>query len=139
MTRPMSNLVARLDEWLTPARRKLIHGTIATLGALLVITGAVREDVVTGAAGIATAALGVGSQVLATIKARRTDVRRLYAAVAALIVSLRLAGVITDGTESHWLDIGAALAAMLGPWLAASRTDPTTATGEPAAEYLARD
>ena len=32
----------------------------------------------------------------------------------------------------------AAIAAALGPWLAASRTDPSTPTGEPAVEYDAR-
>lgn len=131
-------MISRIDAWLTPDRRRLIHGTIAAAGAVLVLTGAVRQEVVTGALGLVTAGLAVCSQILASVKARRVDMTRLYAAVAALIVALRVAGVITDGVQSHWLDIAAAIAAALGPWLAASRTDPSTPTGEPAVEYDAR-
>lgn len=134
----MSDLITRLDGWLTPARRRLIHQTIAATGVLLVTAGAVREDIVTGALGVAGAVLAVGSQVLAALKARRVDMTRLYAAAAAVIIALRVAGAISDGTSSHWLDITAAAAAVIGPWLAAARTDTATPTGEPAEEYAAR-
>lgn len=34
--------------------------------------------------------------------------------------------------------VAASLVAMVGPWVAAYRTDPATPTGEPQAEYIAR-
>ena len=131
-------LIESVDVWLTPARRRMIHALAGAAATLLVAAGVASDAVVASWLGIVTATLALGSQVLATIKARRADVRTLYAACAAAIVALRVAGVVEDGLASHWLDVLSSAAAIIGPSIAWARTDTTTPTGEPAAEYQAR-
>jgi hypothetical protein len=75
---------------------------------------------------------------LSTAKTRRADMARVYAVLAALILALAGAGVIETGTAQHWTEVLASLVAMVGPWVAAYRTDPATPTGEPQVEYIAR-
>ena len=131
----MTDLIARIDGWLTPARRKRAHALVAASAATLVAVGALTPDVATSWAGLAVSALGISSMVLATIKARRVDMTAAYASVAAVIVAAQAAGILRDGVASHWLDTLAAVAAAIGPLVASWRTDPTTPTGEPAREY----
>lgn len=131
-------VIDRLSGWLTPARRKAIYAALVASGAVLTTLGTVSSSWVTGAVGIVDAALGVAALLLAARKAKRVEWKAAYAAFALLVAALKTAGVIGDGTASHWLDILAAAAAA-GPLLAAMlRTDPATPTGEPLAEYVGR-
>ena len=132
-------MIDRLSEWLTPGRRKTTYTLVATLAALLVGMGLVDQAWVTSWLGVLSAALAAAALVMASIKARRPDMTAAYAVAAAVILGLRAAGVVEDGSASHWMEIISALAAAAGPAPAAARTDPTTPTGEPAAEYDAHD
>lgn len=127
-----------LERWLSPEGRKRIYGALAALGGILTLVGVVRQETVTSWLGITQAALGVAGLLLASWHAQRVDTIALYSLLAALVAALKAAGVVEDGTASHWLDVLAALAAAAGPFIAWTRTDPSTPTGEPATEYLAR-
>lgn len=130
-------MISRIDAWLTPARRRLIHQTVGALGALLVVARVAPQDVVAPWVTVASCALGVGSMVLSVIKTRRPDMAGAYAVLAALIASLAGAGVLESGAAQRWTEILASAVTMIGPWIAAARTDPGTPTGEPSAEYRA--
>ena len=131
-------MIDRLSAELTPARRKEIYTLAATIGTVIVGAGMVDQEIVTSWLGVFQAALGAAALVMAAIKAQRVDMTAVYAVAAFAVIVLRAAGIITDGVASHWLDLAGTLLAALGPWLAASRTDPSTPTGEPAGEYQAR-
>lgn len=128
-------IIDRLNNWLTPEKRRATYTLVATLAALLVGMGIVDQAWVTSWLGVLSAALAAAALAVASIKARRPDMTAVYAVAAALVVGLRAAGVVQDGDASHWLELISTLAAATGPALAAWRTDPSTPTGEPAAEY----
>lgn len=130
-------MISRLDAWLTPARRRLIHQTIGGIAAVLVVIGVAPQATITPWVAVASSALGVASMVLSVIKTRRPDMAGVYAALAALIASLAGAGVLETGAAQRWTEILAAAVTTVGPWIAAARTDPATPTGEPSAEYRA--
>ena len=131
-------MLARLTDWLTPARRRAIYSALAGLGAVLTVAGLVRAEVVTGVLGIVQASLAVAALLLASWRARRVEWTALYAVAAALVTALKAAGIVEDGAASHALDVLAAVCAAAPLLAAAIRTDPSTPTGEPAAEYAAR-
>lgn len=66
-----------------------------------------------------------------------TPTRRkaIYAAAAGLGALLVLAGVVTEGDVAHWLDIVGKTLDVAALVMAVIHTDPSTPTGEPAAEY----
>jgi len=131
-------VLSRIDAWLTPARRRLIHQTIGGIAAVLVVIGVAPQATITPWVAVASSALSVASMGLSTAKTRRADMARVYAVLAALILALAGAGVIESGTAQHWTEVQASLVATVGPWVAAYRTDPATPTGEPQVEYIAR-
>ncbi len=134
----MTAALDRAAAWLTPARRKAIYAALAAVGTLLTVAGLVSSRWVTGSLGIVDAALGIAALLLASWRARRVGWTTVYATAAALVLALKAGGVLADGTASHWLDILAAATAA-APLLAAMlRTDPSTPTGEPLAEYFGR-
>ena len=88
-------------------------------------------------------AAGVGvvealSLVLASVKARNGLRKAIYGFGAAVLVLLKLAGVVTDGQESHVLELLGHGLALVPLVLAVVRTSPQTPTGEPVDEYRAR-
>ena len=131
-------MIDRLSAELTPARRKEIYTLAATVGTVIVGAGMVDQEIVTSWLGVFQAALGAAALVMAAIKAQRVDMTAVYAVAAFAVIVLRAAGIITDGVASHWLDLVSTLTAAFGAWLAASRTDTVTPTGEPEDEYQAR-
>ena len=131
-------MIDRLSAELTPARRKEIYTLAATVGTVIVGAGMVDQEIVASWLGVFQAALGAAALVLAAIKAQRVDMTAVYAVAAFAVIVLRAAGIITDGVASHWLDLVSTLTAAFGAWLAASRTDTVTPTGEPEDEYRAR-
>lgn len=122
-------------DFLTPARRKAIYAALAAVGVILVVAGLVNESLVTGVLGLADAVLALVALALASVKAKRADYTALYAAFAAVVVALKVLGVIDDGVSSHVLDVAAAVFGALPLLIAALRTDPTVPTGEPRTEY----
>ena len=131
-------MIDRLSAELTPKRRKEIYTLAPTVVTVIVGAGMVDHEIVASWLGVFQAALGAAALVLAAIKAQRLDMRTAYAVAAFAVVAFRAAGVISDGVASHWLDLVSTLTAAFGAWRAASRTDPSTPTGEPEDEYRAR-
>ncbi len=81
---------------------------------------------------------GVAGLLVASWHARRFDMLAIYTAAAVAVAALQTAGVLNDGTATRITTILAALTQVLGLALAYHRTDATTPTGEPAAEFVAR-
>ncbi|MBD3783716.1 MAG: hypothetical protein IE926_12325 [Micrococcales bacterium] len=123
---------------LDPAKRKAFYGLLGAAGTFLVVMGVATDSLVTGVAGVVVAALDLLALLLASWKAHRGDWTGIYAAAAAVVAALKVAGVLTDGQASHVLDILAAGVAIIPMLAAFLRTDTGTPTGEPESEYLAR-
>ena len=52
-------MISRLDAWLTPARRRLIHQTIGGIAAVLVVIGVAPQATITPWVAVASSALSV--------------------------------------------------------------------------------
>ena len=124
--------------WLTPARRKALYGIVATVTAVLVAVGVITTEAAASYGSLVVAAVEVLALALASIKARRADMTALYAVGAALLTALKVAGIITDGQESHYLDIFGHNVALVPLVVAFVRTDTQTPSGEPVEEYRSR-
>jgi hypothetical protein len=125
-------------DFLTPARRKAFYSLVAAVTALLVVAGIITPEIAASYGGLVVAGFEVVALVLSSIKARRADMTAIYAAGAALVVALRVAGILNDGDASHWTDVWSHVVALVPLVLAVIRTDTTTPTGEPAPELEAR-
>lgn len=132
------HFITWLTAWLTPVRRRAIYAALAAVGVVLVLVGVATDSVVTGWIGVVDATLSLIALILASWKARRVDWTAFYAVAAVLAGSLKVAGVISDGQESHILDLLAAAVAAAPLLIAAIRTSPKTPTGEPVDEYNAK-
>ncbi|QIM20530.1 hypothetical protein G7075_20000 [Phycicoccus sp. HDW14] len=135
---PAAWLVAFVAWVLDPAKRKAFYGLLAALGTLLVVAGVRTDSWVTGWVGVVAAALDLVALVLGTWKARRIEVKVLYAAQLALLAALKLVGVLTDGQASYLGDLGNQALAIVPMLILFWRTDTKTPTGEPLLEYRAR-
>lgn len=127
-----------VTEWLSPTRRRNIYRLAVAGGALLVGMGLVDTELSTTYIAAGVAVVEGLALLLASIKAKRGIMRAAYALGATVLVLGKVAGVVTDGQESHLLELGGHLLVMAPLVLAMWRTDPATPTGEPAAEYAAR-
>lgn len=134
----MSAFLEFLTAWLTPVRRKAIYTALGAIGVVLVLLGVATDSVVTGWIGVVNATLSVLALLLASWKAKRVDWTAIYGVLAVLAGTLKVVGVLTDGQESHVLDLLAAGTAAAPLIIAAVRTSPKTPTGEPVDEYNAR-
>lgn len=123
--------------WLNPTRRKAIYSLVAAVGAVAVVVGVVSPEQAASYGGTVVAGIEVLAVILASVAAKRLDVTLIYAAAAAFITALRVAGILDDGTESHLIDLVAHVLALFPLVLAVLRTDTTTPTGEPTPEYQA--
>ena len=86
-------------------------------------------------AGLVMAAFDVAALVLASINAKRILYTRIYAIGAAIIAAFKVLGIVVDGQDVQILDLLAKGVALIPLVLAFARTDPSTPTGEPSAEY----
>lgn len=127
-----------LDNLLSPAGRAKIYGTLSAVGAIAVLVGVVRQETLTSWLGVANALLGVAGLLVASWHAKRFDMLAIYTAAAVAVAALQTAGILNDGTATRITTILAAVTQVLGLALAYHRTDATTPTGEPAAEFAAR-
>lgn len=128
----------RTFDFLTPFRRQAIYRALAAAGLILVVLGLTTDSVVTGWVGVVDAVLSVAALALASWKAKRVDWTAIYGVLAVLVTALKVAGVVSDGQESHVLDVLAAFVAFAPLLAAAIRTSTETPTGEPVEEYAAR-
>lgn len=129
----------RAIAWLLDAsKRKAFYGILAAAGGLLVLTGVQTDSWVTGWVGVVVAALDLVALLVGTVKAHRLDVKLLYAGFLAVLAALKIVGVVSDGQASYLGDLGNQALAILPMILLFLRTDPSTPTGEPKAEYVAR-
>lgn len=131
-------VIDAVTEWLSPARRKAIYAALGALGVILVAIGVATDSAVTGWVGLVDAVLSFAALILASVKARKVAWTAVYAAGALVVGSLKVLGFVTDGQESHILDLLAAGVAAAPLLIAAVRTSSATPTGEPVAEYAAR-
>ena len=130
--------MSRVAAWLDPTGRKRIYGALLAVGAVLVVAGIVTDSAVSGWVGVVDSTLSVAALLMASYQARKISWTALYAGAAVLAGSLRAVGILDEAVASHWLDILAAVCAAAPLVIAVIRTDPSTPTGEPAAEYAAR-
>lgn len=127
-----------LDDWIAPEGRAKIYATLAAIGAVLTGLGIVRDDVLQGWLGVANAILGVAALLVASWHAQRFDMVATYTALAVLVAGLQGVGLLDLTTATRATTILSAITQVLGLVLARARTDASTPTGEPAAEYDAR-
>ncbi|MFQ6170359.1 hypothetical protein ACK8HX_02030 [Oryzobacter sp. R7] len=123
--------------WLTPARRKAIYAVIAAVGLFLSVAGVVDPALAASVGGLIVSVVEVAAMLLGSVKARRWDWKAIYAALAAVVTALKVLGWLTPGQESYILDVLAHGIAVLPLVALVIRTDPSTATGEPAGEVVA--
>lgn len=131
-------IIDTITAWLTPARRRSLYAAATAVGLLLVAAGIVDAETSTTYVAAGIGVLEAFCLVLASLKARSGLRRAAYALGAAVLVLLKLLGVVNDGQESHILELvghGLAVAALV---LAVVKTSPETPTGEPVDEYDAR-
>lgn len=121
--------------FLTPEFRKKLYAFLAAAGVLVTVLGIANQNIVTGALGLADAVLALVGLVVASWKAQRWDFTAIYAGAAAVVVALKVLGVLDDGASSHVLDVLAAAVGALPLLVALVRTDPATPTGEPRTEF----
>ena len=127
-----------LIAWLTPARRKALYAAAAIIGTILVAVGLTDPQTSTTYVAAGVGVLETFSLLLAAIKARQGARKAAYALGAAVLVVLKLAGVLNDGQESHILELVGHGLALVPLVLAIVKTSPQTPTGEPLEEYRAR-
>lgn len=127
-----------VTDWLSPARRRNLYRLAVAAGAVLAGMGIVAPERSTTYVAAGVAVVEGLALLLAATKAKRGVMRAAYALGAAVLVAGKVAGVITDGQESHLLELGGHLLVIAPLALAMWRTDPATPTGEPAAEYDSR-
>jgi hypothetical protein len=131
-------VIDAVTEWLSPARRRNLYRLAVAAGALLVGMGIVDPERSTTYVASAVAVVEGFALLLAAVKAKRGVMKAAYAFGAAALVLGKVAGMLTDGQESHLLELGGHLLVMAPLVLAMVRTDPATPTGEPTAEYQAK-
>ncbi len=120
---------------LPPVWRRAIYAALTLAFAALVVAGQITAANVDQWLTVLTTTLGVLAAVLAAVKARRPDVKALYAAGAALAGALVTVGVLHQADVDNALTLAGKLVAFVTLGLATARTDPSTPTGEPRHEY----
>lgn len=128
-------MLATLTAWLSPARRRALYGLLAGIAVITSTLGLADTAWVTGVTGLVMAAFDVAALVLASINAKRILYTRIYAIGAAIIAAFKVLGIVVDGQDVQILDLLAKGVALIPLVLAFARTDPSTPTGEPSAEY----
>lgn len=132
------HILDAITGWLTPARRKALYAAAAIIGTILVAVGLTDPETSTTYVAAGVGVVEAFSLLLAAIKARKGARQAAYALGAAVLVALKLAGVVTDGQESHVLELLGHGLALVPLVLAIVKTSPQTPTGEPVEEYRAR-
>ena len=131
--------MSRVIGWLLdPAKRKAFYGLLGATGTLLVLAGVSTDSWVTGWAGVVAAVLDLVALGLGMWKARRLDVKLLYAGFVAALAAFKIVGLLSDGQASYLGDLANQALAILPMVILFLRTDTSTPTGEPSAEYTAR-
>lgn len=120
---------------LPPVWRRGIYAALALGFAALVVAGQVTAANADAWLTVATTVLGVLAAALAAVKARRPDVKALYAAGAALAGALVTVGVLHQADVDNALTLAGKVVAFVTLGLATARTDPSTPTGQPRHEY----
>ena len=135
----MTGRLRTLVVWLLdPAKRRALYGLLAGVGVVLAAAGIAQDTYITGVVGVVVAVVDAAAIILAAVKARRGDWTVIYAALAAVVTAITVAGWISDA-ESAWTLHLLAQVVALGPLVAAFvRTSAATPTGEPVGEYQAR-
>ncbi len=120
---------------LPPVWRRGIYAALALAFAALVVAGQITSANADAWLTVVTTVLGVLAASIAAVKARRPDIKALYAAGAALAGALVTVGVLQQNDVDNALTLAGKVVAFLTLGLATARTDPSTPTGQPAAEY----
>lgn len=135
----MTAWLATAAEWLlSPAKRKAFYALLAAAGTLLVLFGVGDTSAVTGWAGLVAAVLELAALCLGIWKARRGDIKVVYAAALVVLAAAKGVGLLTDGQVSHYGDVLNQALAIVPMLVLFIRTDPKTPTGEPLREYAGR-
>ena len=125
----------RLVAWLDPTKRKALYGLLLAAGTLLVILGYAPQVTVDNWVEVIVQALGVLGLLLASYRAKRLDYTGLYAAAAALVAALTVAGVVTSGQAEQAYALMAQAGIALSMFQAFVRTNSAVPTGEPLEEW----
>lgn len=120
---------------LPPVWRRGIYAALALGFAALVVAGQVTAANTDAWLTVVATVLGVLAAVLAAVKARRPDVKALYAAGAALAGALVTVGVLQQSDVDNAVTLAGKVVAFFTLGLATARTDPSTPTGQPRHEY----
>ncbi len=131
----MTSLANKMNAWLTPGTRKMLHAAVALIAAVAAIWG-LSTDAVNMWVALVTALGGLGSSVLAAIVTRRADMSVLYSSAAAVIVAL-VALRFLDPTLAGQIDNTLSAVVAFAGVFAFARTDTSTSTGSPATEVVA--
>lgn len=137
----MTAVLAVLDRatsWLSPERRRNIYQLASLLGTLLIGMGVTDAELTTTYVAAGITVVEALTILLSAVKARLGRARAAYLLLGAVFAVLKIAGVLTDGQESHWLELAGHVIAVLPIMLAVLRTDPRTPSGEPLVEYVAK-
>lgn len=127
-----------VDWWNVPSHRKAVTAIVALVASCITVVGVLTEGQIEPWVVLVTAVLGALNLVSATIAAKRLDVSAVYGVLAALLAGLVGVGWVTQSLTDIVLQLATLLLAAVPQILILLRTDTTTATGEPAAEVVAR-
>lgn len=128
-----------LINWLTPARRRGIYTALGALASVAAVLGLSDQVTLNAWVQVIDNALAVAALALASVKARSVSWTAVYTVGGALVAALTAAGLLSSEQQAYTLDVLAAAVAAAPLIVAALRTDPSTSTGEPAAEATAID
>lgn len=131
-------MLDNLTAWLSPGQRKAIYAALGAIASVVVVLGYADQASVDGWVALASAGLGLLALIVAAIKAKSVDWKALYVTAAVVVTGIKSVGLIDDQLEDQTNKVLGALVVAIPLIIAAVRTDPSVATGQPAQE-LAND
>lgn len=130
-------LAARINAYLTPARRQAVYQIIGVIGIVLTALSPAMSTQVAQWTQVLFALGAVGSLILAAIMTRAPQWPAIYSGMAALVAALVSASLITSGAADLALRLVQAAITVAPLIVILARTDTSTPSGTPAAEVVA--
>lgn len=126
------NFADKLNAWLTPTHRKVLHGAIALVAAVLGIWGFSTHTIDLWVA-VVIAAGGAGDALLAAVVTHRPDLAWIYSGAVGLVAALVGVRVFHPEFATQMDATLAAVVTFLSSWIF-TRTDTSTSNGAPSYE-----